>query len=765
MDAAERDRRGRSATIHGRVARLLAVPLVAVLLLLGDLVLKEIDEYHAADGATATVELGMSAQDLVHELQYERDLTGVVLAGDARWRADLVAQRVKVDAARSALEGVRDAEGPGPEAVYAVVRQLDDLGRVRVEADTGRTARQPAAQWYTDRIAALNRLDTGLDAPFPDPDPELRRGLAALQALSGAKESGSAARGLIGAAYVRGRLEDGERADLSTLIAAKRVALAEVSRYASPRALDRLKAATTGPDGTEVTAAEQAALDAAPEGDPADWLRASTVLTDELGAVQGIVADDVRARTDDLRGEAIFDLSGLGVGILFALIAGLLLGRSASTGITRPLARLASEADAAASQRLPAAVARLHEGETTGPPPPVAVPARATAEIRSVTEALNRLQSSAYGLAAEQAVLRRNTADSMANLGRRNQNLLRRQLSFITQLEREETDPAGLANLFELDHLATRMRRNAESLLVLVGEATPRSWSRPLPMADVLRSALAEVEDYRRVSLRRIDDAFVPGAYVADLAHMVAELVENGLTFSPPDFDVEVHGRWVDREAYLIAIVDQGVGMSPEELARANARLAGAEPFSVAPTKYLGHYVVGHLAGKLGMTVEICQSPVTGTTARVKVPASLLVAPPAENVPASTPTTTFHIDAVPVPAPASAPPAPAPRTPAPVPRTPVPAPVAPAAPEAEVTPNGLVKRVPRHRRGPAGGAVPRQGPRGAGNGTAARLAAERPVPADIGATMTALRRGLHLGRAASEGTTHDGFDDENGKAR
>ncbi|MDP9798150.1 signal transduction histidine kinase [Catenuloplanes nepalensis] len=688
------------ATIRGRVARLLLVPLAAILLLLGDLVIKEIDEYAAADGATATTELAMSAQSLSHQLQLERDLTALVLAGGVRWRGDLAGQRLRVDTARTALSGLRDAEGPGPEAVYTTVAQLEELGRLRVEVDTGRVGRQSAVQSYTDRIAALNRLDIGLDAPFPDPDPELRRGLAAMQALSDAKEATSAARGLLGAAYVRGLFEDGERARLAALFAVRRVALADAGRYVSAPVRDRLERAITGADAD--AAAEQAVTDGSPKGDTDGWLRVTTALLDELSTAQSLVADGIRARTDDLREEATVDLAGLGAVILLALIGALLLGRSAATGITRPLARLVSEADSAAARRLPAAVARLQDGTGTEPPPPVVVAGNAGAEIRSVADALNRLQSSAYALAAEQAVLRRNTTDSMANLGRRNQNLLRRQLSFITQLEREETDPAGLANLFELDHLATRMRRNAESLLVLVGEATPRSWSRSLPMSDVLRAAIAEVEDYRRVSLRRIDDAFTAGAYVADLAHMIAELVENGLTFSPPDFDVEVHGRWVDDGSYLIAIVDQGVGMSAEELARANARLAGTESFTVAPTKFLGHYVVGHLAAKLGVRVEICQSPVTGTTARVRLPARLLT--PGPETPAAT---TYSIEALEVP---------------------------PPAPDAAVTENGLVKRVRRAQRA----AVP-----------VARTADERPVPADIGATMTALRRGMRLGASST----------------
>ena len=137
---------------------------------------------------------------------------------------------------------------------------------------------------------------------------------------------------------------------------------------------------------------------------------------------------------------------------------------------------------------------------------------------------------------------RRDTIESLANLGRRNQNLIRRQLGFITSLEREEIDPAQLANLFELDHLATRMRRNAASLLVLVEASSPRQWSTSVPVADVIRAAVSEVEEYRRVALRRVDEAMVTGSAIGSIAHLLSELIENALTFSPPDTEVEVQG-------------------------------------------------------------------------------------------------------------------------------------------------------------------------------------------------------------------------------
>jgi hypothetical protein len=273
--------------------------------------------------------------------------------------------------------------------------------------------------------------------------------------------------------------------------------------------------------------------------------------------------------------------------------------------------------------RLPEAVRRAAAGDAAGPPDPVRLTRGASVEVHRVAEAFERVQETAYNLATEQARLRRTSSESLANLGRRNQNLLRRQLGFITRLEREESDPAGLANLFELDHLATRMRRNAESLLVLVGAAGPRQWSGRLPVTDVIRAAVSEVEDYRRVVLRRADDVMVQGWIASGLAHMLAELIENGLTFSPPDMEVEIHGRAVGA-GYLIAICDQGVGMDDEEIQRANERLRGEGDFLVVPARFLGHYVVGRLAAELGVQVQLTSSPVTGVTARIHLPAAVL---------------------------------------------------------------------------------------------------------------------------------------------
>jgi len=332
------------------------------------------------------------------------------------------------------------------------------------------------------------------------------------------------------------------------------------------------------------------------------------------------VADGIRA--DARRREQQF----LALAAL-TLTAALVLTWLVSRSITRPLRSLTSQAKAMARVRLPAAVQEVLQtplGEDVSVPrvEPVAVKTRD--EVLEVSDALNSVQDTALELAVSQAVLRRNLADSFVNLGRRNQNLLARQLDLITHLENVEPSSDALANLFRLDHLATRMRRNAESLLVLAGVDPPRQWAQPVSINDAVRAALGEVEDYQRVAVRDVQPATVVGTVAADLAHLLAELIENALVFSPEDKAVEVRGRIEADGRYTLAIVDRGVGMTVPAMDASNRRLAGQESFTVAPSKYLGHYVAGNLAARHRIAVRLGSSPGRGTTASVALPAELL---------------------------------------------------------------------------------------------------------------------------------------------
>ncbi len=243
--------------------------------------------------------------------------------------------------------------------------------------------------------------------------------------------------------------------------------------------------------------------------------------------------------------------------------------------------------------------------------------------LAGLVHALNAMRADAVQLAAGQAAARRALVESCVNLGRRNQTLIARQLEFIDQLERDEEDPDALRDLFHLDHLATRMRRNAESLLVLAGAPQTRRWSEGIDIGTVVRSALCEIEAYHRVELGALDIVEVRGGVVADLVHLLAELLENATVFSPPTSPVRVKGRFL-AEGYVVSIADEGIGMDPVTLEEANRRVSEAPPFERTPSRMIGLEVVGRLASRHRIGVRLIATPERGVTARVLLPVSVI---------------------------------------------------------------------------------------------------------------------------------------------
>ena len=611
-------------TIRRRVARTLALPVIAVLILLAVVSTIEAGGYRRAEASAVAVGQVLAVQDLVQELQNERGIAAGLLGGNTGFRAELAPAQARVDERRGQLPPI-------------AARALGGLETVRTGTAVGTISRPAAFAFYTGRIEELSRLSVGLDSST---DAELRRGAATLQALADAKEAIAQERAFLNGVFSAGGFQAGEFLQFVTMRSAKETALTAFARYAT--AAQRASADYvfgTGA-GQVATYFEGVALAAGDGRDlqvnPQSWWSALTTVLDDLLRLEQHVGSVIAARAATLRDQAARRMIGLGGIVLLCFAGSIGLAVVASRSIARPLALLAAQADRLASDQLPDSVRRAVAGEEDAAPPEFRPPPDATAEVQSVADALDRVQATAYALATEQAQLRRGTTDSLADLGRRHQNLLRRQLGFITRLEREEADPAGLANLFELDHLATRMRRNAESLLVLVGATGPRPWSEPIAVGDVIRAAVSEVEEYRRVTLRRVDDTRLLGAAATSVAHLLAELVENGLAFSSPEVDVEIQGRLVGAR-YLIAVVDQGIGMTETDLAEANRRLRGEGDFLTAPARYLGHYVVGRLARDLDAEVVLTPSPVTGVTARVVLPATLIAVPPALEAPIPVP--------------------------------------------------------------------------------------------------------------------------------
>ncbi|QTZ91182.1 nitrate- and nitrite sensing domain-containing protein [Streptomyces auratus AGR0001] len=620
-------------TIRAKLIRILAVSLAILLALLGLSATRQVGDYENAGTTAADARLFDALQGFIHEHQKERGLTTGYVGGVREFRDRMLAQRKLTDAARGAVD--RELTGrhdSAAGAVRAALVRVDALRDIRAAADRGSGQVERTYSYFTDTDVALNGLGAGL---VDVRDGELRSDYQALQVLGSAKEfTGQERAVVLGSLHAR-RFHGEDYTRFMTARSGRLAALDSYPAWASAKQRREVTEALATPAARRLFGYEKEIVDGrgampAPAAvPPTAWYDAATGTINGLRTVQIALGEDIKDRASALQDEATRTLVLFGLLALGSVLALGALAVGAARSVSGPLGSLTRQAREVAGRRLPDAVAQVQSGSgTPAPLGPLTVPRGAGSEVQQLADAFDQMQKVAYDLATEQAVLRRNATESLVSLGRRNQNLVRRQISFINRLEHEDADPETLANLFELDHLATRMRRNAESLLVLAGEASPRTSATPLSVTDVIRAALSEVEEYRRVTLRRVDPGFLSGAVVSEVAHLLAELVENALSFSPPETEVEVEGRRTSA-GYLIAIVDHGTGMTAPAMAEANVRLSGMAGFMAEPTRFLGHFVVGALARRCGIEVRLGEAPAAGTVARVLIPGSLLTEPSA----------------------------------------------------------------------------------------------------------------------------------------
>ncbi|MEZ0494431.1 HAMP domain-containing protein [Kineococcus sp. TBRC 1896] len=367
-------------------------------------------------------------------------------------------------------------------------------------------------------------------------------------------------------------------------------------------------------------------------------------VTDQLTA--SVTARDGAAQAAATRTASLAQGFIVGFAVLAVVLVALMLLALIRTVVV-PLRALTARADEVASQRLPEAISAVRAMPADATPPTLpAFSVTTKDELADLAVAFNHVQDSALDLAVEQHRADRAAAEMLVNLGRRNQNLLSRTLAFLADLERGERDPQVLEKLFKLDHLSTRVRRNAESMLVLAGAEQTRAKSRPVKAANVVRAALAEIEDYSRVDLSTLDDVTLHGSAAADTTHLIAELLENATAFSAGSTRVVVTGTATGEGGYRIAIADAGIGMSAEELDEANSRIAYAA-LTRPDSRLLGHHVVGLLADRWSMGVVLSAGASAGVVATVELPPSLLVEAPA----AAPATASAPVEVAPVTAP------------------------------------------------------------------------------------------------------------------
>ncbi|HUC59623.1 MAG TPA: ATP-binding protein [Streptosporangiaceae bacterium] len=339
----------------------------------------------------------------------------------------------------------------------------------------------------------------------------------------------------------------------------------------------------------------------------------------------------LHAAANAVRGAAVSQARGLVLRLLLiamlgllAIIAAITVAVIVSRNLLRELSDLRTSAIALSSQRLPAVLGRLRAGaevDIDSETPQLEIEDNEIGELR---RAINYTARAAIGAAVDEVAIRRGVNDMFRNLARRNQSLLTRQLELLDSMERRIHDPEELADLFRVDHLTTRMRRHAEGLLIVAGGSSGRVWREPVPVIDVMRAAVAEVEDYTRIRVTSRSNASVAGHAVADIIHMLAELVENATTFSPANTPVRIESDNVAK-GLVVEIEDRGLGMSDEQVAQINVRLADPPLFDLSGSEQLGLYIAGQLAGRHGVKITMRGSAYGGVIAVVLIPSALIV--------------------------------------------------------------------------------------------------------------------------------------------
>jgi signal transduction histidine kinase len=489
---------------------------------------------------------------------------------------------------------------------------------------------------YTSIVLSLLAIDDNI--ALGSGDPALTSDVRSLNLISLISEEASEQRGLLEYTFQQDDNATGQYFFNPQVLSAVETAqeeqsanLAEYDRVATPQQVSLYNNTVSGSLVSSASQDEQTAIEFGvlkQSLNPNElqtalgWNGSSTTGTiDDIGAVEHSLVAATINRATALRQDAIIQASAIGAAVLIVLLLALLLTTLVGRSMVRPLRRLRSGALEVAGVRLPETVRRMSESDGAGVSLEVEpIDVDSSDEIGEVARAFDQVHREALRLAANEAALRGNVNAMFVNLSRRSQSLVERQIRLIDDLEQGEQDPDRLSSLFQMDHLATRMRRNSENLLVLAGHDASRRWNQPVALVDVLRAAVSEIESYERVTLNVQPGIAVRGHAVNDVVHLLAELAENATSFSSADTPVVVAGHLLSSGGVLLDITDQGVGMGAEEMAHANWRLDNPPVVDVAVSRRMGLFVVARLAARHGIRVRLRPAPAGGLTALVWLP-------------------------------------------------------------------------------------------------------------------------------------------------
>ncbi|RKT86336.1 Signal transduction histidine kinase [Saccharopolyspora antimicrobica] len=628
-------------TIRARLTRVGLVPSVILLVLwLGFSSLTIYDGFYAVMVARGVQQASLPAGRSLVELQAERRMALERFSRPGSDPGAMAAQRARTDEAlaetRPNFDGLID---DSPQAIAGQVRTLDgllaELPERRAGMDSGAISRQETFDYYNRLLDAWADLFDTQARIVPDLAAS-HAGLAGSEVVRAADQMSQAA-SLGSAALAGGGFGDIDHVAFAHLVGSYHARLDTNLPVMEPNGGALLRQLIRSEAWRKLVAFENELIERPPQPgvtpvDPVEWGQVTAEVSEKLIEVaQQQAREGVELGLDNGNSRLLEVLAISLVGLLVVLVSIVLAARVARGLVDRTLvSRLASLSDDTlrlAHERLPDIMARLERGEQVDVEAELAPLDYGTDEIGQVADAFNTAHHTAVAAAVQENHAKAGFNKVFLGIAHRNQGLVHRQLKVLDRMERNEEHPERLAGLFELDHLATRARRNAENLVVLAGVQAGRKWRKPVRLADVVRAAIAETEHFDRIQVHRTPDLSVVGAAVGDVIHLLAELMDNATSFSAPESRVQVYCGDTTRGGVLVRIEDEGMGMRPAERDEANVLLASKPKFediTLRGDSRLGLFVVAVLASRRGIKVELREASGEGTVAYVRLPANIV---------------------------------------------------------------------------------------------------------------------------------------------